>query len=94
MGGYLLSDIMSKDVILTTPTTTRDELTTLFESHTGLPVVDKEGRLMGVVSRSDLNRKGVRLLKFAGLLRFDFVECRQRFDVHAADRCQADGACC
>ena len=60
MGSYHLSDIMSKDVILTSPNTTRDELKDLFEHHTGLPVVDDEGRLMGVVSRSDLNRKGVR----------------------------------
>ena len=61
MGGYHLSDIMSKDVILTSPTTTRQELITLFEEHTGLPVVDREGRLMGVVSRSDLKREGVRV---------------------------------
>lgn len=59
MGGYHLEDIMSKDVIRTTPSTTRSELEVLFKEHTGLPVVDDEGRLLGVVSRSDLNRKGV-----------------------------------
>eukprot|EP00210_Caulerpa_lentillifera_P004745 g4529.t1 len=58
MGSYHLTDIMTKDLILTSPSTTRKELEVLFKEHTGLPVVDKKGRLLGVVSRSDLNRQG------------------------------------
>jgi len=60
MGSYHLTDIMSTDMILTTPTTTRKELEELFKEHTGLPVIDEQGRLLGVVSRSDLARQGVR----------------------------------
>lgn len=59
MGGYHLTDVMTKDLILTTPTTTRKELEVLFEEHTGIPVVDEKGRLLGIVSRSDLSRQGV-----------------------------------
>eukprot|EP00210_Caulerpa_lentillifera_P002536 g2433.t1 len=58
MGSYHLTDVMTKDLILTTPTTTRKELEVLFEEHTGIPVVDEKGRLLGIVSRSDLNRQG------------------------------------
>lgn len=71
MGGYHLSDIMTKDLILTKPDTPLDELKVLFEEHTGLPVVDNKNRLLGVVSRSDLEkRQGV----FNKLLKFFFLK--------------------
>lgn len=56
--GASLSDIMSKDITTTTPETSIDELKELFETVTGLPVVDATGKLVGVVSKKDLGRPG------------------------------------
>lgn len=49
-------DIMTKNVITVTPETTVTELACLLASHTigGAPVVDGSGRLLGVVTESDL----------------------------------------
>jgi len=49
-------DIMTKNVITVTPETTVTELARLLASHTigGAPVVDDSGRLLGVVTESDL----------------------------------------
>jgi len=49
-------DIMTKNVITVTPTTTVTELAKLLASQTigGAPVVDSSGTLLGVVTESDL----------------------------------------
>jgi CBS-domain-containing membrane protein len=49
-------DIMTAQVITTTPEASVTEAAELLESHriSGLPVVDKEGRLVGVITQSDL----------------------------------------
>jgi magnesium transporter len=51
----LLADIM-KPVISVTPDTSQDELVTLFDENPflGVPVVDGEGSLLGIVSRTEL----------------------------------------
>ena len=51
----LLADIM-KPVISVTPDTSQDELVTLFDENPflGVPVVDGEGILLGIVSRTEL----------------------------------------
>ena len=58
--GTLLQDIMSKDVTLTTPDTTLDELKGQFGAVSGLPVVksQKDKTLVGVVSKKDLLKRG------------------------------------
>ena len=58
--GTLLQDIMSKDVTLTTPDTTLDELKSQFGAMSGLPVVKskKDKTLVGVVSKKDLLKRG------------------------------------
>ena len=58
--GTLLQDIMSKDVTLTTPDTTLDELKSQFGAVSGLPVVKskKDKTLVGVVSKKDLLKRG------------------------------------
>lgn len=50
------ADIMTKDVITVQKDTTVVELANLLASHniSGTPVVDEEGRLLGVVTESDL----------------------------------------
>ena len=50
------ADIMTKDVITVQKDTTVAELANLLASHNigGTPVVDSEGRLLGVVTESDL----------------------------------------
>jgi CBS domain-containing protein len=49
-------DIMTKNVITVSPETTVTDLARLLASHTigGAPVVDGSGRLLGVVTESDL----------------------------------------
>lgn len=51
-----VSDIMVKDLVIAELPTTRDEvLTTLVkEKRTGMPVVDTEGRLHGIITRKDI----------------------------------------
>jgi len=51
---------MSKDVTLTTPDTTLDELKGQFGAVSGLPVVksQKDKTLVGVVSKKDLLKRG------------------------------------
>ena len=58
--GTLLQDIMSKDVTLTTPDTTLDELKSQFGAVSGLPVVKskKDKTLVGAVSKKDLLKRG------------------------------------
>ncbi|MBM4273140.1 MAG: CBS domain-containing protein [Deltaproteobacteria bacterium] len=49
-------DIMTTEVITAAPESSVTEAAELLESHriSGLPVVDKEGRLVGVITQSDL----------------------------------------
>ncbi len=49
-------DIMSKDVITTTPETPVNEVAALLEKHriSGVPVVDADGRIVGIITQSDL----------------------------------------
>jgi CBS domain-containing protein len=50
------ADIMRKDIPAVRPETTVEELGRLFmeERATGLPVVDKDGKLLGIVTENDL----------------------------------------
>jgi CBS domain-containing protein len=52
----VVGDVMSVDPILTTVDATIEEAQELLRSHriTGLPVVDKAGNLVGVLSQTDL----------------------------------------
>jgi len=49
-------DIMTKEVITATPATSVTEVAALLEKHriSGVPVVDVEGRVVGVITQSDL----------------------------------------
>ncbi|WP_438029918.1 CBS domain-containing protein [Sorangium sp. So ce233] len=53
-----LADIMTRDVICVRPEVTVDEITTLLVRHgiSGMPVVDAEGKPVGMVSRADVLR--------------------------------------
>lgn len=55
-----VADIMTKDVVTVTPETSLRELAGMFESKRfgTLPVVDREGRLIGIVTASDLIEQG------------------------------------
>lgn len=58
MGGFQLKDVMSTDITSVTPDMKLEELVPLFQEHTGLPVLDREKRLVGVISRRDMERGG------------------------------------
>ncbi len=49
-------DIMTRDVITVRPETTVEDLARVFIEHriSGVPVVDKDGRLYGIVTENDL----------------------------------------
>ncbi|HHN65983.1 MAG TPA: CBS domain-containing protein [Nitrospirae bacterium] len=53
------ADIMTRDVITVTPETSVEELGRLFIERdiSGAPVVDSEGRLVGIVTENDLIKK-------------------------------------
>lgn len=52
-------DIMTPDPVCVAPSTRLRELARVFEEHeiSGAPVVDQEGRVVGVVSKTDLIRR-------------------------------------
>jgi CBS domain-containing protein len=54
-----VKDVMSADPLCVAPTTTIRELARLFEENeiSGAPVVDQEGRVVGIVSKTDLIRR-------------------------------------
>ncbi|HVO77367.1 MAG TPA: CBS domain-containing protein [Methanomassiliicoccales archaeon] len=54
--GCLVKDIMTKKVITVGPEATLREVAhRLFENHiSGLPVVDEQGRLLGIISETDI----------------------------------------
>ncbi|MBI5192154.1 MAG: CBS domain-containing protein [Nitrospirae bacterium] len=56
-------DIMTKEVVTVTSTTTVEELARLFIKHgiSGAPVVDEDGNLKGVVTENDLIKMEQRL---------------------------------
>jgi CBS domain-containing protein len=56
-------DIMTKDVITVTPEATVETLARLLMDNriSGVPVVDSEGNLQGIVTENDLIRKNARL---------------------------------
>lgn len=58
--GSLLRDIMSTDMTVATPDTTVDDLRKMFNTITGLPVVESSAtrKLVGVVSKKDLEKPG------------------------------------
>src|SRR5208283_3308183 len=53
------SDVMARSVVTTTPKTTVGEVAKLMINHriSGVPVVDKDGRLVGIVTEGDLLRR-------------------------------------
>ncbi len=56
-------DIMTKDVITVTPATTIEDLAHILIKHniSGVPVVNDEGNLIGIVTENDLISKNKRL---------------------------------
>ncbi len=56
-------DIMTKNIISVSPSTTIEELARLLIEHTisGVPVVDNEGRIQGIITQNDLISKNSRL---------------------------------
>ncbi|MBS0196493.1 MAG: CBS domain-containing protein [Planctomycetes bacterium] len=52
-------DIMSVDLVCVSPSATIRDLARIFEDHeiSGAPVVDQEGRVIGVVTKTDLIRR-------------------------------------
>lgn len=52
-------DVMTPDPVCVSPSTTVRELARVFEEHeiSGAPVIDGTGRIVGVVSKSDLIRR-------------------------------------
>lgn len=70
-----VADIMTKDVVSVTKTTTVRELAEIFESrHFGsLPVVDAESNLTGIVTASDLIEQGRSLHIPTVISLFDWV---------------------
>lgn len=59
--GIRASDIMTKDVIAVYPETSIEEITHIFIRHriSGIPVIDRERRVLGVVSESDIIYKEI-----------------------------------
>ena len=57
--GTRAQDIMTPDPVCVGPATTIRELARVFEEHeiSGVPVTDQEGRLVGIVSKTDLIRR-------------------------------------
>jgi len=53
------SDVMSRSVVTTTPNTTVEDIAKLMINHriSGVPVVDRDGRLVGIVTEGDLLRR-------------------------------------
>lgn len=70
-----VADIMTKDVVTVSKTTTVRELAHIFESrHFGsLPVVDASGNLIGIVTASDLIEQGRSLHIPTVISLFDWV---------------------
>lgn len=60
--GYLAKDIMSREVIAVNPKTTVEEISKIFVSNSisGVPVINKENRVIGVVSESDIIFREIR----------------------------------
>jgi CBS domain-containing protein len=56
-------DIMTKNIISVSSSTTIEELARLLIEHTisGVPVVDNEGRIQGIITQNDLISKNSRL---------------------------------
>lgn len=52
-------DVMTKDPVCASPSTRIRELARLFEEHeiSGAPVVDQEGKVIGIVTKTDLIRR-------------------------------------
>ncbi len=52
-------DVMTSDPVCVSPSTTIRELARIFEEHeiSGAPVIDHSGRVIGVVSKTDLIRR-------------------------------------
>ncbi len=59
----LVKDIMAKDVITVKSTDTVDTCASLLFNHniSGLPVMDDEGKLVGIVTEGDLIRRESRI---------------------------------
>lgn len=61
----LAKDIMTRDVITATPRTTVKELARILTKNhiSGLPVLDRKGKLLGIVSEADIIAKKGRLAR-------------------------------
>ena len=55
-GGLKAGDVMTRDVITVSPSTTVKALCKILDEHgiTGAPVVDEDGRIVGIVSQTDI----------------------------------------
>ncbi len=56
LAGLYVDDLMTRDVVTVSPETTVEELTQrmMFERHTGFPVTDEDGDVVGVVTLADV----------------------------------------
>jgi len=66
---FTARDIMTADVVAVHPDTTVEQAIDLFEQYgvSGLPVVDEEHRLLGMITEYDLSRS-VRTLEMRGIV--------------------------
>lgn len=65
---FAADDIMTADVVSVSPDTTVEQVIDLFEHYgvSGLPVVDDENRLLGMITEYDLLRS-IRTLEMVGI---------------------------
>lgn len=82
-------DLMTADMISVAPDTEAQEVTRiLLESHiTGVPVIDKDGRLLGMVSETDLERNASgRHAKAAEVMSYGAVTVPEDIDIDEVAR--------
>lgn len=65
---YVVADLMTIDPITVGPDSRIDDAERLMETYnvTGLPVVEADGAVVGVISQTDLFREGTNLARLTG----------------------------
>jgi CBS domain-containing protein len=87
-----ISELMQREVVTVTPSATLKEAATLLTQHriSGLPVVEADGRLVGVVSEADILRKEdglpLELSGFFGRLLEDAYGDQERYDARTVEQ--------